>query len=566
MEIFSNTAGLFQKLICQKCKQRNVLLVSCCGYYCRKCISELIIKDFWLFDEVKCDQCNKVFNLFAVQLILCKKKYKEWVRESITRYMDFFEKITENNREFKYYVDLQYLLFNCINLRYHYSMENCTQLKNIYQEMVTNKNMESYALNEIREDPYGFHQHPASKSSSVKSQIKFFCSKVNCNGIITKDNVDNVCNNCGSKICERCLCVVKEEGGLKQHQCDETVLKSIDQVKASSKPCPQCRVPIYQISGCYLMWCSQCHTSFDWRTQKILKVSGSENHNPHFIEHLENNINNVVNSENITDLAGGDNFLTPLPQSTEHNKNEIEDVRLKNSYVLYQNYWKKYDTILFNLGDIMMVNVFSWRLFLSKMFLTPQKCYNVIGYDTIVRLMGLINKVETAWEDFLYRHCNVLQYYFFKGCLGKKIRVVYNNNNKKNSGGDVTDSDGSRHVFDLHRVSRMQYMMNKITKEQFISNMRYNEKVWKKSVQIYGLFNSLVEDYIFILQLIIYNQCVTQEVVDGDLLFCDDNPGYTKLLDRINRKIGQLWKNAITAHNGLDKVYENTKKINLKLQ
>lgn len=66
------------------------------------------------------------------------------------------------------------------------------------------------------------------------------------------------------------------------HECDPAILANARAVAAETRNCPNCACAIYRISGCDLMWCVQCHTSFSWRTGQ--KVTGGVNHNPHFYE------------------------------------------------------------------------------------------------------------------------------------------------------------------------------------------------------------------------------------------------------------------------------------------
>jgi hypothetical protein len=52
-------------------------------------------------------------------------------------------------------------------------------------------------------------------------------------------------------------------------------------VMQETKPCPQCRVPIQKSEGCDQMWCTRCHTAFDWSSLRVLP--SSQIHNPHLV-------------------------------------------------------------------------------------------------------------------------------------------------------------------------------------------------------------------------------------------------------------------------------------------
>ena len=65
--------------------------------------------------------------------------------------------------------------------------------------------------------------------------------------------------------------------------------------------------PIWKVSGCDQMFCTQCHTSFSWLTGKI---ENNIFHNPHFYEWLAEAGNNL-NNQNLENVACGE---LPHPQ------------------------------------------------------------------------------------------------------------------------------------------------------------------------------------------------------------------------------------------------------------
>jgi hypothetical protein len=68
------------------------------------------------------------------------------------------------------------------------------------------------------------------------------------------------------------------------HVCRPENVASAKEVMSHSKPCPKCGVFIFKIDGCNQMFCTHCHTAFDWRT---LAISTGAIHNPHYFAWLE---------------------------------------------------------------------------------------------------------------------------------------------------------------------------------------------------------------------------------------------------------------------------------------
>jgi len=102
------------------------------------------------------------------------------------------------------------------------------------------------------------------------------CPKQGCRGYIV--NPEYKCALCPCTVCKKCL----QETG-KEHKCDPEFVKTAKSILRETKPCPQCAVRIYQISGCDQMWCVCCHCTFSWKTGK--KVN-EQNHNPHYYQWL----------------------------------------------------------------------------------------------------------------------------------------------------------------------------------------------------------------------------------------------------------------------------------------
>jgi hypothetical protein len=104
------------------------------------------------------------------------------------------------------------------------------------------------------------------------------CPREECRGYLRGGQT--ICPICTTQVCKDCLKVREGE----DHRCNKEDMETVDMLRQNTKPCPNCSMPIYKISGCDQMWCTQCRTPFSWRTgQKIHQRI----HNPHYYEWMQ---------------------------------------------------------------------------------------------------------------------------------------------------------------------------------------------------------------------------------------------------------------------------------------
>lgn len=106
------------------------------------------------------------------------------------------------------------------------------------------------------------------------------CPAETCRGFL---NDDFSCPLCETKVCKSCHEILLTE---QTHQCNPETVESVKAVAAQTRPCPSCASVISKIDGCDQMWCTQCQTTFSWRTG--LKEEG-HTHNPHYYEFMRRN-------------------------------------------------------------------------------------------------------------------------------------------------------------------------------------------------------------------------------------------------------------------------------------
>lgn len=120
------------------------------------------------------------------------------------------------------------------------------------------------------------------KSTDVKQHVK--CLNASCNGAMTHTSDTLLhCAACKSHACPNCREILPDGAAAAQHVCNPEVLASVEAIARTSKPCPTCNVAIFRSEGCSQMFCTQCHTTFDYHTGNIERETF---HNPHFFEFL----------------------------------------------------------------------------------------------------------------------------------------------------------------------------------------------------------------------------------------------------------------------------------------
>ena len=113
--------------------------------------------------------------------------------------------------------------------------------------------------------------------SRVRRQFTRKCPFGMCKGFLSSQWKCDICHNW---TCPEC----NEVKGLERHgphTCNPDDVETIKLLKKETKPCPSCGISIFKISGCSQMWCTECHTAFDWNTNRIIE---GRIHNPHFFE------------------------------------------------------------------------------------------------------------------------------------------------------------------------------------------------------------------------------------------------------------------------------------------
>jgi hypothetical protein len=151
------------------------------------------------------------------------------------------------------------------------------------------------------------HAEAARTSKKTGSSFVRACPNGDCRGFL---NDKWVCGLCSATVCSKCHevktgdCAVASAAGkagrvgttgtatstaggstaTQEHVCDPALLATAQLIRSDSKPCPSCHAMIFRVSGCLQMFCTQCHTAFEWNTGEVV-TNGI--HNPHYYEWLQ---------------------------------------------------------------------------------------------------------------------------------------------------------------------------------------------------------------------------------------------------------------------------------------
>lgn len=121
------------------------------------------------------------------------------------------------------------------------------------------------------------------KTNNSASAESFRCRHDTCPGFVFKSQPR--CKVCNRTTCLSCMKISSDD--IAKHTCDPNDVAAVKLIRADSKPCPNCKEFIEKIHGCDQMFCTQCHTAFDWKTNQV--IHGRRVHNPHYFEWLQNN-------------------------------------------------------------------------------------------------------------------------------------------------------------------------------------------------------------------------------------------------------------------------------------
>ena len=180
-------------------------------------------------------------------------------------------------------------------------LEECKDIEDIYnraKELIKRKKPEkknailNIAINRgeaiLNESIQELERMQAGSSAGVLQHIR--CMTSQCSGYLMNiTDVNNTyrqgtCNSCRTTYCCECQVMLSSGELVLPHKCDPNTVTTMRMIRNTTKPCPNCKSAISRIHGCDQMFCTECHTAFDWQTNRIIT---GRIHNPHHTEYMQ---------------------------------------------------------------------------------------------------------------------------------------------------------------------------------------------------------------------------------------------------------------------------------------
>lgn len=334
-----------------------------CKAVCHKrCLIEYLTA--YNFNRIFCGKCKRIFTNKELRELLTKKDFKVYINKSINASMDYFMKTNMARvNETVYYTKL----FKSLNYKdrlFVNMIGKCIcSLRSDKIDVEETEEMKNSIITLARQGVDISTLRPMIDPEVVKSLVSddpvyrdfiniplhigrfLFCSRTysqaledseklrgvitppidvprplmnctKCGSLVVKFHKRAYCSACMQSYCKHCGEMIKtithndteasvdDQDIDEDHVCNAESVSSFKTIIKNTKACPKCGVRIQKSEGCSQMFCTHCHTGFDWNTGEIIKHNF---HNPHRIEWINKlrSEGQVIDNEiRIEDLIG----------------------------------------------------------------------------------------------------------------------------------------------------------------------------------------------------------------------------------------------------------------------
>jgi hypothetical protein len=402
-------------ICCDKFNRSNRIKLNCyyCNYLaCRNCCEKYILSQ--LIPKCINNDCGKEWS-------------RKFLRENFTarflntKYKSHLENILFN-REISLMPTTQPLVEE-IHRKRKIRKELSELDKMIYDLQVKKKELEKTLHKQ--------NDEKIKEINFVKS-----CPYDGCKGFLNKDWKCGLCDNITCKTCHELIGIYDENSKEEDHICKPENIETAKLINKDSKPCPKCHSLIFKIDGCDQIWCTQCHTAFDWKTGKLENII----HNPHYYEWQRKN------------------------GTLERVEGDIECGRELNQFTIQRIHKSIIDNQHTDLYKIM-----------------KKSKYN----QNLKRLNPYKNDINDEIEYYMWDNCINRLEYSIRQCV---------HNNRVEMDRFRTDN------INVNQNLRIKYLLNELNENQFKNLIQKNDKKNKKNNEIYQVFdlcNTILTDIIY---------------------------------------------------------------------
>lgn len=116
---------------------------------------------------------------------------------------------------------------------------------------------------------------------TATEKFKHPCPAEGCKGFVSSQWKCSVCNLWSCHKCREVIGLDKDA----PHTCDPDAVASVEEIKKTTRPCPDCKTPVEHRGGCSQMFCTQCGCWFNYNTGE--REKGTFRHNPHYFAMLD---------------------------------------------------------------------------------------------------------------------------------------------------------------------------------------------------------------------------------------------------------------------------------------
>lgn len=309
--------------------------------YCSICIEELTVNNTVVCSYCEYTTCKKCFQRYLLDIKRTTKNCMN-CNNIFTRGMlinmlglSYIENMYKNHiKELLFNEEKTLIPLSMITVQKNKIIKETIIEKNKLEKEYTNISHTMDTFDRIKLDHeikahsvYITHLKSKAIEKNTKIQYKYPCAKIDCNGFV---NNQWKCEICDKTTCKYCF-KIKEEN----HECLKDDVDTAELIKKDSKPCPKCNISIMKTSGCDQMWCTSCHTAFDWKSLKI--VTKGIIHNPEYFKYMREHNITIARNPNDNPCANllYDSYLKIINKKKELNK-ILSNTLINQLYELYR--------------------------------------------------------------------------------------------------------------------------------------------------------------------------------------------------------------------------------------